>query len=73
MNDNVIPLGPRRVVAQAGAVIVLDDIRCRAPVNQDGSRTHIRIDWADGHEILVTRETAALLRDWLIKELEQIS
>lgn len=54
-------------------MIVLDDIRCRAPVNQDGSRTHIRIDWADGHEILVTRETAALLRDWLIKELEQIS
>jgi hypothetical protein len=50
-------------------MIVIDDIRCRAPVNSDGSSTHVRIDWPDGHEILVSRHDAALLRDWLIETL----
>jgi hypothetical protein len=48
----------------------IDDIRCRAPTNVDGSRTHIRIDWPDGHEILITREIASQLRDWLIEVLD---
>jgi hypothetical protein len=38
-------------------------------MNSDGSFTHIRIDWPDGHEILVTNEVAAQLRDWLIEVL----
>ena len=50
--------------------MIIDDIRCRAPMNSDGSLTHIRIDWPDGYEILVTRKDAALLRDWLIEVLE---
>ena len=54
-------------------MIVIDDIRCRAPRNSDGSFTHIRIDWPDGHEILVPRQDAALLRDWLIETLKKDS
>jgi hypothetical protein len=50
----------------------IDDIRCRAPRNTDGSYTHIRIDWPDGHEILVPREDAAKLRDWLIEVLRPL-
>jgi hypothetical protein len=52
-------------------MMVIDGIRCRAPMNSDGSFTHIRIDWPEGHEILITREHAAVLRDWLIKTLGQ--
>lgn len=50
-------------------LILDDDIRCRAPINTDGSKTHIRIDWSDGHEILIRRADAARLRDWLIEVL----
>jgi hypothetical protein len=50
-------------------MVVIDGIRCRAPTNVDGSRTHIRIDWPEGHEILITREVACQLRDWLIEVL----
>lgn len=53
------------------SAVLIDDIRCRAPTNSDGSRTHIRIDWPDGHEILVSRKDAALLRDWLIEVLKE--
>jgi len=49
--------------------VTIDDIRCRAPMNSDGSFTHIRIDWPDGHEILVKNEVAVQMRDWLIEVL----
>jgi hypothetical protein len=38
-------------------------------MNSDGSFTHIRIDWPDGHEILVKNEVAVQMRDWLIEVL----
>jgi hypothetical protein len=40
-------------------------------MNSDGSFTHIRIDWPDGHEILVPKKDAILLGDWLIETLEK--
>lgn len=48
----------------------IDGARCRAPINSDGSQTHIRIDWPDGHEILVEKADAARLRDWLNEVLD---
>lgn len=44
--------------------IIGDDTRCRAPINTDGSRTHLRIDQGMG-EIIITYAEAAQLRDWL--------
>ena len=55
---------------RAESMLLIDDIRCRSPRNSDGSYTHIRIDWPDGHEILVHRDVAELLRDWLVAVLE---
>lgn len=59
-----------RVMRPGLNVVLIDDIRCRTPINADGSSTHIRIDWPDGHEILVARESAEILRDWLVEVLE---
>lgn len=61
---------PKTEFSPPETFVVIDQIRCRAPINMDGSYTHIRIDWPDGHEILVHRKDAALLRDWLINVLD---
>lgn len=51
--------------------VIIDDIHCRASTNVDDG-TLIKIDWPDGHGILISREEAASLRDWLTKVLDAV-